>query len=460
MRSTLRITGRQHQLLQAHLLPADGKEAAAVALCGRRAGQRVHALTVRQIVPIPYGECATRERDLLTWPTARLVPLLEEAARRGLSILKVHSHPQGLRSFSAQDDAADRELFTSVHGWVDDDQPHASAVMLPGGAMFGRAVGPPRDFTALASVSVAGDDIFFWHVGGNDETGQEEGRRNEQAFGRGTVNRLRQLAVAVVGCSGTGSPVIEQLARLQVGRLVLVDPDRIELKNLNRILNATAEDARKKRFKVEVAARSVAQLGFGTEVEPIPENLCAAHVVEAVAACDVIFGCMDGAEGRLVLNRLATFYSLPYFDVGVRLDADGQGGIDQIAGTVHYLQPGGSSLLSRGVITAEEAAADSLRRTNPEEYRARVQQGYLRGVREDRPAVLPVNLHYASLAVLEFLARLHPYRNEANGRFARHGSSLVNADLYYDEDGEPDRVLAREVGRGDVVPRLDMPALS
>ena len=49
------------------------------------------------------------------------------------------------------------------------------------------------------------------------------------------------MSIAVVGCSGTGSPVIEQLARLGVGRLVLVDPDRVEEKNLNRIVNATRE---------------------------------------------------------------------------------------------------------------------------------------------------------------------------------------------------------------------------
>ena len=51
--------------------------------------------------------------------------------------------------------------------------------------------------------------------------------------------KLQNLSVAVVGCSGTGSPVIEQLARLGVGRLLLVDPDVVKVKNLNRILNTT-----------------------------------------------------------------------------------------------------------------------------------------------------------------------------------------------------------------------------
>ena len=49
--------------------------------------------------------------------------------------------------------------------------------------------------------------------------------------------------------------------------------------------------------------------------------------------------------------------------MGVRLDADGTGGIDHIAGTIHYLNPDGSSLVSRKVITLEEARAENLRRT-------------------------------------------------------------------------------------------------
>lgn len=54
-----------------------------------------------------------------------------------------------------------------------------------------------------------------------------------------------------IGNSGTGSIVVEQLGRLGVGEFVFVDPDAIEAKNLNRILNATSEDAvnRKKNHK-------------------------------------------------------------------------------------------------------------------------------------------------------------------------------------------------------------------
>ena len=79
--------------------------------------------------------------------------------------------------------------------------------------------------------------------------------------------------MAVVGCSGTGSPLIEQLARLGVGRIVIVDPDHVETKNLNRIVNSTREDAYLRRPKVEVLARAIAAMGFDTELEIIEADL-------------------------------------------------------------------------------------------------------------------------------------------------------------------------------------------
>jgi hypothetical protein len=108
-------------------------------------------------------------------------------------------------------------------------------------------------------------------------------QRHAQLFGSGTTRRLREMAVAVVGCSGTGSPVIEQLARLGIGRLVLVDPDRVEEKNLNRILNATREDAYLKRPKVEVMARAIARMRFATEIEIIQDDLATPRVVTCVS---------------------------------------------------------------------------------------------------------------------------------------------------------------------------------
>ena len=68
---------------------------------------------MRTVVPIPYGECKVRTPDRITWSTQRLIPLLEEASKRDLAILKIHSHPGGYPQFSSVDDEADADLFNS-----------------------------------------------------------------------------------------------------------------------------------------------------------------------------------------------------------------------------------------------------------------------------------------------------------------------------------------------------------
>jgi hypothetical protein len=458
-RYKLRLTQTQHDELRRHLLPGDGLEAVAVGLCGRRCGQDDHSLSLRKVVPIPYNECKVRSEDRVTWSTQRLVPLLEEAARRDFGVIKIHSHPGGYAQFSHIDDESDADVFASVFGWTDSQFPHCSAIMLPDGRIFGRVILPDGTFCPLDSVLVPGDNIHFWQT---SATGTLPGHveRHAQLFGKETTRRLQELSIAVVGCSGTGSPLIEQLARLGVGRLVLVDPDSVEIRNLNRILNSKRVDAYLHTPKVEALARAIADMGFGTDVEIIKANLASKSAVEAVASCDVVFGCMDGVEGRHLLNRLATHYVLPYFDVGVKLQADGNGGIEEACGAVHYIRPDGSTLLDRRVYTLEQLQAEGLRRTDPQAYRDQVKAGYIHGVQEDRPAVISINMQMASIAVNEFLARLHPYRLDSNAESAVVRVSFVQAAEYREIESAASGLFSKLIGRGDAEPPLGMPELS
>ena len=388
--------------------------------------------------------CSVRTPDQLTWATEQILPnLLQEAERRHYLLLKVHSHPGGFPDFSRNDNQADRELFTSAAGWLDVDFPGISAIMLPDGSIIGRLVDAHGRFAPLLSIAVAGDDISIWRPKDDVETVPEYAKRTAQAFGAGTTNLLSRLSIAVIGCSGTGSPVVEMLARLGVGELVLVDSKRVEEKNLNRIYNATLEDVFQQRYKVDVLAEAVRRMGLGTKVTAIPKNLFDPQVVRRVAQCDALFGCMDSVDGRALLNRLASFYLLPYIDVGVRLIADGCGGVNQVCGSVHYVQPGGSSLLSRGVYTPEQLRAAGLYRTDREAYKDRLQEGYILGVPEDRPAVISVNSLYASLAVNELLARLHPFRDDPNGEYEAVTFSLSQMRLVLLEQAPDCQVLTR-----------------
>ena len=78
--------------------------------------------------------------------------------------------------------------------------------------------------------------------------------------------RLFRSRVAVIGCGGLGGYLIEQLARLGVGTLVLVDPDVFEEHNLNRQL--LSSPAHLGIPKVDVARERVAAINPAVTVEP------------------------------------------------------------------------------------------------------------------------------------------------------------------------------------------------
>ena len=201
--------------------------------------------------------------------------------------------------------------------------------------IIGRVCLPETNFRPIDLIKIVGPNIRFIR---RNKCIQNEfegfSRRLKQTFGDDTYNKLRNLKIAVVGCSGTGSFVIEHLARLGVGCIILVDPDTMEVNNLNRIPNSTMDDAVNNLPKVCVFERAIKNMGIGTQVKSFQANLYNFEIIEEMKNVDLIFGCMDSIDGRHLLNKISNFYLLPYFDLGVKLIADGNGGINNIVGTL------------------------------------------------------------------------------------------------------------------------------
>jgi hypothetical protein len=189
-------------------------------------------------------------------------------------------------------------------------------------------------------------------------------------------------------------------------------------------------------------------------------NLWNREVVQAVAECDVVFGCMDTIAGRFLLNTLATYYTIPYFDLGVRLDAipsgENRGSIREICSTVHYLQPGRSSLMSRGLVSMDQVREEGLRHNDPSAYNQQLEDGYIQGVEEHRPAVISVNMFIAALAINDFLARIHPYRENPNSEIASIEFSLSSPEFSPEPEEATCPMLCDAVSRGDMEPRLGL----
>jgi len=329
--------------------------------------------------------------------------------------------------------------------------------MLPDGRLFGRFFCEGMKIEIVHQFSVASSTILDWRYDEERPFNENMQIRNLQAFGKKTMQILAKQKIAVVGCSGTGSPTVEQLKRYGVGELVLVDPDFVDFLNLNRIIGTKWEDAKNRRMKTDVLERGINETGFGTTVINFSRDISATDIVKELADCDLLFSCVDGAEARHILNMISSFYLIPVIDMGVKLIAEPGGGIKGIYGSIHFIQPGGSSLLSREQYDLEMVRSEAIRRSNKEEAD---RNQYLANVNESSPAVISINTQVSATAVNEFLARLHPYRNVENSEVDAVRVMFGDCTTYPESHPEPCSFFNKYIGKGDVEPLLNNPELS
>lgn len=453
--TTLAFSGALHGQLKRHLFPQDGLEAAAILICTCTPGPRRRFL-VREIIFVPYAACKRRERNVITWPGEYLEQAIDLAESSASVMILIHSHPGGLFGFSDVDDESDRKVIPSLFhafGFT-----HGSAIMTADGAIRARLYDPSLLTRAVDLVTVAGDELCYWW----DDKADLNGPANRPvAFTCGMTTELNRLSASVIGVSGTGSVVGEQLARLGFGHVSLIDFDRLEGKNLNRILNSKRADADANRLKVEAFAEAVASYrGEGVAI-PVPASIATRDAVVAVAQSDVVFCCVDTLEARQIADLIAAAFLLPLFDVGVVIPVRKKGdafAIADVCGRIDYVQPGGSTLQDRGVYSPESLRGEYLRKVAPEAHQQELDAGYLKGLVEEAPAVITLNMRAASACVNEFISRAFPFRLESNRLYARTQFSLAACEEeHFSEDifkRAPNQLLAR----GAAEPLLGLPA--
>jgi hypothetical protein len=443
------IDGRLRQ----HLFPGDGLEAAALLYCTEVRGRRRRWLA-RDILPVPYSACA-RAADSITWPGEYLETAIDEAEKRGDIVVAIHSHPGGLLAFSSTDDDSDRLVMPTL--WHGTDRACGSAIMTPDETVLARAYRAGANALPVDLVLTAAPDIrLCWH---EDIT---SGRpiTPPMAFGSGMTEWLRRLSVCVIGVSGTGSIVAEQLARLGVGEIILIDFDCIEARNLNRIVNASLADCG--QIKVDVIAASIRRHHPDCHVVTVPHALGTREAVLTASEADLAFSCVDTAEGRHIADRLCAALCIPVMDVGVTIptvEVAGKHRIAEVCGRIDYIFPSGSSLLDRGVYDAALLEAEYLARVAPDTHARRIKEGYIRGVIDEAPSVISVNMRAASACVIEAIARLFPFRETPNAGRARTIFMLAEGEeeMWPETAFEPRSAFP--LGTGLCEPLLGLPAL-
>ncbi len=143
-------------------------------------------------------------------------------------------------------------------------------------------------------------------------------------------DRVRDARVLVAGAGALGNEVIKNLALFGIGRLFVVDFDRIEVSNLTRSVLFREEDAFSHRFKAEVAAERAMEINPQIKVTPIVGNLFSDVGLALYKSVDVIIACLDSRLARYQLTRMAMRAGKTWID----------GSIENLTGVVKVFTPG------------------------------------------------------------------------------------------------------------------------
>ncbi len=371
-------------------------ETAGVVLAERLRGNEV--FLTRRAVELPEDGYLIRQQDRLSIDPIVLNRLVREARDNALSVFTVHTHPGTHRPwFSHADDAGDARLMPSLFAQM--DGPHGSIVLAGAtGTPAGRAWKAAGECHRV-DIRIVGTtlDTFV----SDSRVPHEEPWFHRQLLALGEFGQavLRSLRIGVVGLGGTGSAVLVQLAHLGVGRLTLVDGDRVDASNVSRVLTATRHDA-ETAWKVDVAARYIEQLGLGTEVRTLRGHLGVEIAPAELEDCDVVFCCVDTHTPRALLNRLAYHRAVTVIDLGSAFRINSEGRVVAGAGRVVVVGPCRPCLGCWGHIDPDRLRLEALSASD----RARLAaDGYLIGANVAQPSVVAFNTSVAGAAVVEFL---------------------------------------------------------
>jgi len=142
--------------------------------------------------------------------------------------------------------------------------------------------------------------------GGGMELNEKELLRYDRqirisGFGVEGQIKLKKSSVLVAGLGGLGSPAALYLAAAGVGKLVLVDREKVELSNLNRqILYWTADVG---KTKVESALEKLKRLNPEVEIVGLVDEIGEGNVYNLVKEVDVVVDGMDNFKTRFLLNE-------------------------------------------------------------------------------------------------------------------------------------------------------------
>lgn len=208
---------------------------------------------------------------------------------------------------------------------------------------------------------------------------------------------MHDQVISVVGVGGLGSIVAEHLIHMGFHEVNLIDPDVLEMSNLNRVVGAYYEDAQQKLPKVDVVKRHLTNINPKATVLAYKKDVHDREMEKVLALSDWIIVATDNHSSRLRVQQLSVQYFVPLISVGVNITVK-DGKIEDMSGEVITVRVGDYVCLQclnriNPIKVASERHSDKTIRE------ALVKKGYVTGMNIKEPAVKTLNTSLATMAV-------------------------------------------------------------
>ncbi len=327
------------------------------------------------------------------------------------TIIDVHTHPftRGDVAFSGTDDADERtffrflkDTFAGLHyaSIVFSQHRYSARVWtLSNGAIVARK--------ALLKTQTSPENIASADF---REDADERYEKTVVTGGEGFFNRsvlalgldvmraiMRDQSISIIGVGGLGSVVAEHLIHMGFHEINLIDPDVLEMSNLNRVVGAYYEDAEQKRAKVDVVKRHLTRINPKATITAYKKDVHEKEVESVLALSDWLIVATDNHSSRLKAQELSVHYFVPLLSLGVNITVKDHK-LEDMSGEVITARVGDCLCLQclqriNPIKVASERHPDQVIR---EEL---VKRGYVTGKDIKEPAVKTLNTAVATMAV-------------------------------------------------------------
>jgi molybdopterin/thiamine biosynthesis adenylyltransferase len=340
-----------------------------------------------------------RLRPSARWLSAAVSAAL--AAEAGL--LFVHSHP--CADHPVQLSPVDERSLLSLGATLGDMLPGPFAAAVVHRMGWSGALWAPDGLRPLGTIAAIGRSARVLSCPPGLAPGDRElDARQRDALGELHLH-LRNLSVALVGCGGLGSPLAEQLVRMGLRELVVIDHDLLDTEsNVRRVFGSRREDLVAGPAKVDIIGRHLEALGLDTRIVRVKGNVVTEPVFRHLLDVDVIIGATDTHVSRAILNDLPSTYLLPVIDVGVRVGKRSDGNLAGLVAELRLLSPDRPCLWCRNVLDPDMIRIENLPREEQSKLR---REGYLVGtLGESAPSVTTLGVLGSGMAGCALLGLL------------------------------------------------------